>query len=75
MPLICNTVMHGQFYHYSANKDTHFYMEEVYDVSYKFWYCVYIEMYQIPMEHWTLVQWHCDCIFWGLQNTVIRHQQ
>ena len=74
MPLICNTVLHGQFYQYFENKDTPFFMAEVYDVSYEFWYCVDIKMYQIPMEHCPLVQCHCDCILWWLQKTVSCHQ-
>ena len=56
-------------------------MEVVSDVAYKLRYIFDIAVYHIltgPGRTYlfqSLVQWHCGCVFWGFQNTMIRHQQ
>ena len=39
-------------------------------MPYDFFYCVDTEVYYIPTERGSLVQWHLHCVLCGLQKTV-----
>ena len=47
MPLICHTVLTGNFSRQFKNKDTSFRVEEVSDLAYELCYCVDIAVNQI----------------------------
>ena len=59
----------------SLKYDTPLHTERVSDVSHEVCYCVESVVHQIPMEPGSLVQWNCDCVLWGLKNTMSCYQQ
>ena len=66
--MICHTVLPWQFPCQFENKGAPFQI-----LSYEWYYCVEIEVNQIPIEPGRLLQWHRYFFPWGFQMT--RHHR